>query len=398
MQIRKYTAKDMQEAINLVKNDLGPEAVILTSHSVKGRRGRSLLEVTAAVDYDADAVMPGTESRRTLKQYIKPEGPPSYLAQDSQMAMHEKLMQIDKRLVDLESQTNLDIIYNQLDQLTKAVMSISKKVSVPAQTLGRIAYTGEEKQLFDRLIGAGVREHSAIDLMELVVSKLSMNNLETKQYGTDILARTVMEQVPLADLDRENRRICAVVGPTGMGKTTTLAKLAAEELFKFDRSIGFITVDTFRIGAIDQLKTYAKILKTPVEVAYDAADLVNKMKAMSHVDTIFIDTAGISPRDSKMMTELARYFSVDIQIETHLVLSAATQLSDLNEMADRFKIIPVDSVIITKIDEVTSFGNVYNFITSHRPPLSYFTTGQNVPDDLERATKERVADMLLGIS
>jgi flagellar biosynthesis protein FlhF len=397
MQIRKYTVMNMKEAITKVKAELGSDAVILTTRTVKGKGGRSLLEVSAAVDYDADAVGTYKPNKKVAAAAQTTTLPRPPLLEDGIAQILENLAGMDRRLNEVAAGNHLDRLSRQVDSLSQTVTDITQLLAI-SNNESQPIFSGDEQKLFDRLLTAGIERSMAADLIQETVVRLSKEDLQLDRHGAATLAETLMGRVPLAKIRREGRRICALVGPTGMGKTTTIAKLAAEEMLQFGRSVGFITIDTFRIGAVEQLRTYAKILDRPVEVAMDEADLVTKIEKMPDIDTVFVDTAGISPRDARMMTSLARYFSVGLDFETHLVISASTQQCDLEEMTNRFKIIPINSIIVSKIDEVSRFGGVFNYICEDRPPLSYFTTGQNVPEDIEPASKERVADMILGIS
>ena len=403
MQIRKYVVRSMQQGIKQVKDELGSNAVILTTRTIKKKNQKPLLEVTAAVDYDSDVLFKG---RRKLKANPEPVPAPAPLPKTSKEpsgidgGLHkilESLGGVNHRLGSIESGIQANGLSAKIDSLSLAINDIAHHLT-SGNGYGRPIFSGEENLLFEKLVASGLDQTKAAELVQETVTELNEKSLPLDKHGDALLAEYIMKKVKLANIRRNGKRICALIGPTGMGKTTTIAKLAAEELLQYGRKIGFITIDTFRIGAVDQLRTYAKILQTPVEVAMDELDLSKKIKSMSDADTIFIDTAGISPHDNRMMTELAGYFDVDKRIEKHLVLSASTQLCDLRDMADRFKIVPADSIIVSKIDEVSRFGNVLSFLTDQRPAVSYFTTGQTVPEDIEEASKERVADMVLGIS
>lgn len=390
MQIRKYAVKNMKEAIKQIKSELGKDAVILTSKTVKTKLGKTYLEVTAAVDYDRDAIKAYAPSQ-------KPAPLPLPVAEGGIEKIITTLDGFGKRLEGLESAANMNLISNKVDNLNLAVSDIAHFLTLASNDVKPI-YSGVEQMVFNRLIFSGVQQDEAGNMVQQMIDSIKDGSTFTETQCTDFLADVVMKKVRLADLEAGGRRICALVGPTGMGKTTTLAKLASREIFDNRRSVGFVTLDTFRIGAVEQLRTYANILNSPVEVARSSEELTDKIGRMGNIDTIFIDTVGISPRDQTMMSKLQSFFGTGVSIEPHLVLSASTRLSDLNEMTNRFKSLLIKSIIVSKIDEVNSLGNIYSFVCKERPPLSYFTTGQNVPDDIEEATRERVADMVLGIS
>jgi flagellar biosynthesis protein FlhF len=395
MQIRKYTVKNMKEAIAEVKGDLGKDAVILASRTVRGKSGQAMLEVTAAVDYDADALRKYDSRNGTQNAAPKVNAPAQPALENGLSRILQELRSVDARLSGLANISSVSDLSEKIDSMWAFMQEIKEPQARPGN---QPLFDGEALRLYSTLLNSGVPTDLASDLMSETILGVEKDQANLDDCGANILAQALMERIPLADNQLQGRRVCALVGPTGTGKTTTIAKLAAMERFNHQRKIGFITIDTFRIGAVDQLRTYAGILKTPVEVAVDAQDLVRKVEGMPNVDTVFIDTTGISPRDEEMMNGLNQYFQTDLDLEAHLVLSASTRLGELTESAKRFSRLPLTSIIVSKIDEVSHLGNIAGFINEQEMPLSYFTTGQGVPEDLEEATRERIADMVLGIS
>ena len=188
------------------------------------------------------------------------------------------------------------------------------------------------------------------------------------------------------------------LGPTGVGKTTTAAKIASEQLLRYKRKVAMITIDTFRIAAVEQLRTYAKIINVPLSIVSDKADLDRAIASYSDYDVIIIDTGGCSQRDESQMFELRELFDERGRLHNVLVLSSTTKDSDLNEITRRFGVVPIDSVIFTKLDESSSYGSIFNHSIRFKKPISFLTTGQKVPEDIEVATKERLVDLMLNIS
>jgi flagellar biosynthesis protein FlhF len=196
-------------------------------------------------------------------------------------------------------------------------------------------------------------------------------------------------------LSNNSPRILALIGPTGVGKTTTIAKLAAFAMKQKVR-VGIITIDTYRIGAVDQLKAYAAIMGLPLAVADTPEALAAAIKANSDKHLIFIDTAGRNPRDQERLLEMKTFLDVDPGIETHLCLAATTRDREQMHIFERFSVLPISRVLFTKLDESESFGCIINMHLKNRVPLSYFSNGQRVPEDLLVATPQRVADLVLG--
>lgn len=185
-------------------------------------------------------------------------------------------------------------------------------------------------------------------------------------------------------------------GPTGVGKTTTIAKLAAEGVLKQKRKVGLITTDTYRIGAVDQLRTYANILNIPLEVVFQPSEMASAMESLRDCDLILVDTAGRNYRKQDYAQELAQYFPSLSGGENYLVLSLTAKNNDMIEILQNFKCIPVEKVIFTKSDETQTYGSILNMVMRYHLSISYLTTGQNVPDDIRVAVPRKVANLILG--
>lgn len=205
----------------------------------------------------------------------------------------------------------------------------------------------------------------------------------------------LLGQTPITGIGAGSR-IVRFVGPTGVGKTTTIAKLAAEQVLKHNKKIGFITSDTYRIAAIDQLKTYGTILNVPVEVVFSPEEMEAALGKLSDRDLIFMDTAGRNYRDEASIADVVRLFGDYGQSETYLVLSLAAKYSDIREIAGNFKPFNIDKVLWTKLDETTSYGAILNLQSEFSLPMSYITDGQNVPDDIALLEPNTIADLILG--
>jgi len=207
-----------------------------------------------------------------------------------------------------------------------------------------------------------------------------------------LLARVEIDPSPLVNGDK---RIWSFIGPTGVGKTTTMAKLAAQIGLHQGKSIALITVDKYRIGAIDQMRSYAQIMGLPLEIAADADELDTAISKHTDKQVLLIDTAGRSPAKPDDLAELAGVFQVKWPVQHQLVLSATTRYQDLVAAATAFQALTYESYIFTKLDETCDGAAMVNFLLSRPRPLSYFATGQKVPEDIEPASKERLATLLL---
>jgi flagellar biosynthesis protein FlhF len=188
-----------------------------------------------------------------------------------------------------------------------------------------------------------------------------------------------------------------VVGPTGVGKTTTLAKIAANCVLKHEKKVAFITTDTYRIAAIDQLKTYAKILNVPIEVCYNMEDFKRAKEKFSDFDLVFVDTAGRNFRNQQYVDDLREVIDFSKQMETFLVLSLTAKMKDMREIYKQFSVIDIHRFIFTKVDETSQFGPMINLMTEFNKGVAYITTGQNVPDDIIDATPNEIVNIILGV-
>ncbi|GAF09705.1 flagellar biosynthesis protein FlhF [Paenibacillus pini JCM 16418] len=195
---------------------------------------------------------------------------------------------------------------------------------------------------------------------------------------------------------KDDTRIVYVAGPTGVGKTTTIAKLAAEQLFRYQRKVGFITSDTYRISAVEQLRTYASILNVPLEVVQSPGDMQRAIQRLNHCDLILMDTAGRNYRNEILVSELQSLLSPIENSETYLVLSLTSKFQDMKKITEHFSKYGLDKVIFTKLDETGSYGSIFNLIHEYPLHLSYMANGQNVPDDLLVPNEKALCSLLLG--
>jgi len=242
-------------------------------------------------------------------------------------------------------------------------------------------------------VGEGV----AAELTEAVYRSMPPGQLERKEFVDRCLIETIASLVKTGTAVKPKSRrprVVALVGPTGAGKTTTIAKLAAIEKFVNNARVGLITLDTFRIGAIEQLRTFASIADIPMEVVYRPAEMNAAIKKLANKDVILVDTVGRSQRAAKDLSELKKFVEVARPDEVHLVLSASTGIRTLVEVVDRFKSLKPNHIIFSKIDEAVTFGPLFNIAQKANVNVSYLTTGQGVPDDIVPADGIKFASLV----
>ncbi|MDA3966926.1 MULTISPECIES: flagellar biosynthesis protein FlhF [Helicobacter] len=233
--------------------------------------------------------------------------------------------------------------------------------------------------------------------LELMPIKMRENSVLIKRYFREVLRKMVYARAE--NLSSNSKNIMMLVGPTGVGKTTTLAKLAARysRMLNKNYKVGIITLDTYRIGAVDQLMFYAKKMKLSIDTVVDTEEFVNALDSLKYCDYILIDTVGSSQHDRAKLESLKSFINADpnTKIDVSLVMSATTKYEDLKDIYHTFSTLGIDTLIFTKLDETHSYGNIFSLIYETKKPTSYLSIGQEVPNDLNVATSDFLIDCLL---
>jgi flagellar biosynthesis protein FlhF len=250
------------------------------------------------------------------------------------------------------------------------------------------------------LIEAEVDESIAREWIDRIRTERDADELVDAMLVKARVARLLEDEIkvtgPIAT-EADKCRVVALVGPTGVGKTTTIAKLAANYRLREKRRVGLVTVDTYRVAAVEQLRTYADIIDLPMEVVATPREMREATARMNHLDLVLMDTAGRSPRDEVRIQELKSMLAEAEPDDVHLVLSGTAGAKSLAATAERFADVGTTAVLLTKLDEATSLGHLVSLIRACRLPVSYLTDGQNVPDDIQVADRRKLAHMLLGM-
>jgi len=377
----------MAEALEQVKQQYGRGAVILNTRTVNkggflGMGGKPHVEITAAramSDLPA-ALRRGTVLRRSDRgERGQTAAPPP-----------------TSSITGLAAAPAADVLASELGALKSLVGDLVRETRRARSP----AVPGELYEHYHRLVENRVAEEIAGQLVDEVRQQLSAEQLRDSAAVRGQLAQSLAAMLPAAGpirvRDTGKPFIVALVGPTGVGKTTTVAKLAANFCLREGRKVGLITLDTYRIAAVDQLKTYAQIIDVPLEVAMSPEQLKEAVDQMADRDIILIDTAGRGQRDASKINDLRAFFSAVKPNEVHLVLSATSGEGVLTETIQRFSDVGVDRMIFTKLDEAVGFGVILNCFQKVKAQLSYVTTGQDVPSDIEVGEGRAIAGLILG--
>jgi flagellar biosynthesis protein FlhF len=293
-------------------------------------------------------------------------------------------------------------IKKELDKLNENIKHVGNMVWDSGQAIrSGLVVPPEFAEIYKITKDSGLADDHLYEIMRLTLEnmpKQMKENPQTVKRYFDVLLRRL---VPIrTEMAPSGRKTIMLIGPTGVGKTTTLAKLAARYAYKSDKKykVGIITMDTYRIGAVEQLLQYSKMMKLAIEAVIDPTEFKTALSSLRHCDYILIDTAGSSHYDKEKINKIARFLKYEnsVSIDTCLVLSANTKYEDLKEIYDGFaSAIPIDTLVITKLDETKYFGNMFSFVYDTKKPISYFSTGQEVPEDLCEATSEMFVDCLI---
>jgi flagellar biosynthesis protein FlhF len=249
-------------------------------------------------------------------------------------------------------------------------------------------------QVYRHLTARGMSKDRASKLIS-ALRQQGAKEITSCEAGLARIEQCIARKLTPFAQEGAGKRVKAFLGPTGVGKTTTIAKLASLYALEKKVDVGLVTMDTFRIAAVEQLKTYARIIGIPLEVAADKASFQKSLQRMAGKDVIFVDTPGKNCRDDRYLQELTDYFELSVPVEVNLLLSMTSSEDSLSETGRRFEKLSYDRIILTKIDECPQAGFMFNIIEQLAKPVSYMTNGQNVPFDIEKASPDNMARLIV---
>ncbi len=401
MRIKKFTGTTLKEATDAMRGTLGEDAIILSTRRVpKGGLLNFLakdgFEITAAVDEQ-----PVTRSGAFAKQLSRAAGERSggeATTLDSLQKVAAAFEQKGRGQFRggegvAHHSTGMTELKQEVENLRTVVQEMASHIKY-AKMPSLPEYL---KHAYTTLVQQDVNDQLAAEITQQVYRKLGEDKLASKQAVEQAILHEIASLfAPVPGRDRQVKRtkVVALVGPTGVGKTTTIAKLAAIHKLMHKQQVALISADTYRIGAIEQLRTFASIADIPMEVVYKPAEIKSALAEYRTKDIVFIDTVGRSQRVKKEISELARFISASNAHEVHLVLSAAASDRTVNEAVTNFKPLAPNRIIFSKLDESGAYGLLLNTAVRHKLPVSFVTTGQNVPDDIREAQPASLAELV----
>jgi flagellar biosynthesis protein FlhF len=449
MQVKKYEAPTIQEALDHIKRDLGPEAIILQTKSNKKRFGllsKPSVEVTVAVSERA------LGKKKAVEKKLTPALREAYqkLPATQQARVNEKIEATDpltatagrvRDQVQLKSQSTrkyADILdegarapaparaavagsiprmRQDFSENTESLRRIAEDTRKP-QTAELLDSSGAQallktqalstpalQEAFEFLLVAGVDKKIAFALLQKASFSLGEAATRDAEQVMDQIAQELIDHTEVSSLLESSRKnetgrdpmLLALVGPTGVGKTTTLAKIASLAQIKRGLKVGLINFDSYKVAAFDQLATYAQILQVPFRSVANADELKIAISDLQSMDLILIDTTGRSQKDQESLREMSAALDTIPGVRRELVLSATTRDTELHDMGRRFGIFRPEGLIFSKLDEAMTCGAILNLTHKLKLPLIAFTTGQRVPEDIEDATAERLTALILDL-
>jgi len=384
MNIKRYFAPNIRQAINKVRAEQGPDAVILSNQRINGG-----VEIVAAVDFDETMLKKNLSENTGDEKYVRDSLDAHHqpIQKDKNTYLQENYWSQDPTLVEMrgELKSLRFMLENQLSGLAWGDMARRNP---------------KRAELIQRLMKMGLSSSLCREISDELSGTLDIENLWHQAMG-NLAQRIISPQYEILD----QGGVVALVGPTGVGKTTTAAKIAARYALRHgNRHVALVTIDNYRVGAHEQLRTYGRILDVPVKVASSREELGKVLEDLLDRSLVIIDTAGMSQHDEKLLQQKTILESNTLDtcdlpgvIRKILLLSTTTRLSGMEDVVQAFSVFEPDGCVLTKLDESTSLGGAISATTRHNLPITYVCDGQRVPEDIHVARPHTLVNQCLEI-
>lgn len=379
MQVKRYEVATIREASAMIKNDLGPDAVILSTKRIQGRNG-DRIEVVAGRD---EGLLLSSANQCAADGEVTTN-------QACEIGIDGLTREIVAMKAMLREMSGEDRSKGEWREFREMLESLFDMFGLRKGTDAHHPLA----QVYRHLTTCGISKDRASNLIASL-RREGAKEITSCEAGLARVEHCISQRLAACTREEKGKRVKAFFGPTGVGKTTTIAKLASLYALEKKVDVGLITVDTYRIAAVEQLKTYARIIGVPLEVAADKTALKKSLQRLAAKDVIFVDTPGKNCRDDNYVQGLRECFDLSVPVEANLLLSMTSSEETLRELGNRFGALSYDRIILTKIDECPRAGFVYNIIDQLAKPVSYMTNGQNVPFDIEKASPANMARLIV---
>ena len=364
MQIKKFKAGTLKDAISLMKAELGESALVLSTKIVDDEEENKRFELTAGIEDGNESYEEKPRPKKVAKEQTDFEN-------------------------ELKKLTNK--IYGQQEKKTTVSVEANKK---KINQYFKAEKTTAKSEIRDLLVQREIEE----PIIETILNQLKKHKELVKEDDIDSYIISAIESmIPTSGFQYDKKKkpkVISLVGPTGVGKTTCIAKLAVISKILHNLDIGLISIDTYRLGALDQLKILAEVSNIDFLVAYEPSDMPKLMAKFRKKDIVFIDTVGRSQKNAALLKGINDFLKAVNVDEIYLVQSSTTTLKTMTDIAEKFKVLNYDGVIFTKIDEAAAYGNILNLVYKYNVPVKYLTNGQVIPDDIIAADSEFISKMI----
>lgn len=392
MKVRFFTADSIQEAMAQVKNVLGRDAIILHTRTFRkggilGFFAKEKVEVMAGIDTPVAPI-----ARREIQPSVEVK---PIVNIPIPKIIEEKIEPIPVSVPVSAPIVERDPVIEN-EKFIAVQLELANMSKLLEQLLSNDSSKGEISSLLKLLIKNDIDIHIAEQIIEKLPAEYRNDKFVSAELK-ELMIKQIKEKLKNIEgikVPEVGRKVVAFIGSTGVGKTTTIAKIAANFAIQAGYSVALITADTYRVSAVEQLKTYSDIMGIPIHVVYTADELKKVLDANLDKQLILIDTAGRSPHNNEQLEELNKLLQIDASIEKHLVLSTTTKYKDALDIVEKFSICSPNKVIFTKLDEAHNIGTIINLLYQMSIPLSYVTNGQNVPDDIELVDPQKLVQLI----